>query len=427
MAYFDLANGAIGTKSSEIDAKIESYGDYGFYRISLTFNHNNPQVRIYPADADNDTSGTTGSIYIQDAQLEAGLVATDYIETGATTAQAGILEDLPRIDYSGGASCPALLLEPQRTNVWIHSEYLDYSFSSIIGVTITQNTTETLSPEGLYNATKLEGLSSWVFRDAIFGTNTGTYTISCYVKAVNASSNNTFRLCLGGNNFSNNLTATSEWQKFEYTITNGGGTVAGLLRDSLSNSSDLYIYGFQVEEGSYATSYIPTYGSSVTRSGDSCSKTGIGSLIGQTEGTMFVEVENNPSAYLFNAPDNVIFASINAGSYLENFHFLTDSSNIYIYCNASSGVLQAAIGTTMPTTSTLKMAVTYTSSAIKFFLNGALVGTDTSFTLPSGMNRIDVGFMANQPDSQRMRGGTKQFLLSKSALSDTQAIELTTL
>ena len=58
---------------------------------------------------------SSGSIYIQDAQVEIGLAATDYIESGATTGKAGLLEDEPRFDYSGGATCPSLLLEPSRT------------------------------------------------------------------------------------------------------------------------------------------------------------------------------------------------------------------------------------------------------------------------------------------------------------------------
>jgi hypothetical protein len=56
-------------------------------------------------------------------------------------------------------------------------------------------------------------------------------------------------------------------------------------------TSGIYIYGAQLEEGSYSTSYIPTYGTSQTRSKDSCIKTGISSLIGQTEGTLFAEFE----------------------------------------------------------------------------------------------------------------------------------------
>ena len=72
-------------------------------------------VRIYPMQDATTYATANEYIYIQDAQLEKGLVATDYIETGATTAKAGILEDMPRIDYTSGSG--ALLLEPGRTNI----------------------------------------------------------------------------------------------------------------------------------------------------------------------------------------------------------------------------------------------------------------------------------------------------------------------
>ena len=64
------------------------------------------------------------AIYIQDAQLEQGLVATDYIETTTAAVYEGITDNLPRLDYSGGASCPSLLLEPSRTNH--NSEHSEY-------------------------------------------------------------------------------------------------------------------------------------------------------------------------------------------------------------------------------------------------------------------------------------------------------------
>jgi hypothetical protein len=73
-------------------------------RIGFTYNASSGgEFRIYPS------SGMLlilGNILIQDAQVEQGLVATDYIETTTTTAQAGILEDMARLDYSGGASLP---------------------------------------------------------------------------------------------------------------------------------------------------------------------------------------------------------------------------------------------------------------------------------------------------------------------------------
>ena len=73
-------------------------------------------------------------------------------------------------------------------------------------------------------------------------------------------------------------------------IINCGTIVFGISNGGLNRSvsyqgdgtSGVYIYGAQLEAGSYPTSYIPTYGSAVTRSQENCYKTGISDLIGQT-------------------------------------------------------------------------------------------------------------------------------------------------
>ena len=117
IAYFDLANGSVGLTAGTIDASIEAVGASGWYRCSVTGNFTTSgNVRIYAADADASTAVTNGAtIFIQDAQLESGLVATaPAIETTTTAVSAGLLGDMPRLDYSGGASCPSLLLEPSR-------------------------------------------------------------------------------------------------------------------------------------------------------------------------------------------------------------------------------------------------------------------------------------------------------------------------
>ena len=107
-AYFDLANGVVGSTSGSdvIDSKIESVGG-GWYRCSATFNGNDA-FSIFIANGDGDTITNTGdSIYIQDAQLNYGLVAQEYQETTTTSVVSGITNDMPRLDYSGGASCPS--------------------------------------------------------------------------------------------------------------------------------------------------------------------------------------------------------------------------------------------------------------------------------------------------------------------------------
>ena len=107
-ANFNIANGTLGNANSSffIDRKIEAVGATGWYRCSVTYTFgSNSFVGIalirsdvstrYDVYQGDDTSGT----YIQDAQVELGLVATEYIETTTAAVQKGILENLPRLDY----------------------------------------------------------------------------------------------------------------------------------------------------------------------------------------------------------------------------------------------------------------------------------------------------------------------------------------
>ena len=121
-AWFDIQNGTLGSTSSAVDSSITSVGG-GWYRCSVTGSASNQnRVRLYVVGSDGSLSNITASLLIQDAQLEQGLVARDYIETTTTAVEGGITDNVPRLDYTD-SSCPALLLEPQRTNKFPHSEY----------------------------------------------------------------------------------------------------------------------------------------------------------------------------------------------------------------------------------------------------------------------------------------------------------------
>ena len=126
-AYFDLSgSGAVGQVTQCIDATIESIGG-GWFKCSITSNVSLTQVRVYLANGNNDISGTTGSIYIQDAQLNQGLVAYPYLETTTAPAQGGLLENTPRLDWSNGV--PSVLVEEGRTNLIGQSEYFGSGWS----------------------------------------------------------------------------------------------------------------------------------------------------------------------------------------------------------------------------------------------------------------------------------------------------------
>jgi hypothetical protein len=434
--YFDLSTGTLGATGTNIDAVIDSAGG-GWYRCSIALSQSVTSVRIYPADDDNDVSGATGNIYIQDAQLEVGLVATDYIETGATTAQAGILEDMPRLDYSGGALCPSLLLEPQRTNFIEHSEYFD-DWSSLYGGTgfaavLTAN--DAISPEGVQNAYKIvfnagsgttSADSSQLSKAVTFPNNTDG-TSSIYLKGESGGEQIVFRGVADGTYTL--LTLTTEWQRFN-TTENSGTTSDAItfgIRQNVSglgvinSSATIYAYGAQIEEASYPTSYIPTYGTSVTRGEDDCRKTGISSLIGQTEGTMFCEFDI-PS----NTEDGDIIA-VNNGFSSDGFFVSYRGSNVVqlIVRTSSSNALIFQRTGVYPIGKN-KIAVAYKNGDFAISLNGTATQVNTStITMPSSIS--DLRLFGGQLYVQTLPIQYAQAALFKTRLSNAELATLTTL
>ncbi len=438
--YFYLSgDGSVGGNGYGGIRKIESLGD-GWYRCQcLIDGANGDTIVISPSPDENIANSTnsylgdgTSGIYLFQAQLEAGLVATDYIETGASTAQAGILEDMPRLDYSGGASCPSLLLEPQRTNLVTNSEYVsssDYVTGNWTG-TITTNTSETLSPEGLYNATKFvkSGSTDRVYFQT--SVSDGTYTGSMYFKAVSGQEGNTVEISVrrfgGGSGATTKLiTLTSEWQRVDVSATLSGGTNTAIYIADFSssgNANSFYFYGLQLEAGSYVSSYIPTYGSSSTRSKDSCSKTGISSLIGQTEGTLFCEMGEDVNfgtvtTSIFCLDDNT------ANNRIELSITPTGNGRISFYIS-NGGTEQVNILSASTLSANDKIAVTYKANDFVVYLNGTAIDTDTSGSVPT----TNIARIAQRYDGGRTeKNSFKQAILFPTALTDAECIELTTL
>jgi len=320
--------------------------------------------------------------------------------------------DVPRLDYSGGATCASLLLEGQRTNLITYSE--DFSeWISSSNVTITDNVA--ISPQGLQNA----GLINFTSGSNYFQNNGSaivsgnTYTISCYVKRA-LSTNQVFLLYGNNNKASANLTATSEWQRFTHTfIADSTNFASGMLTLS---ACQIYIYGFQVEEGSYPTSYIPTSGSTVTRTADSGILTSASALIGQTEGTLYSEFD-------LTEDNNFTFVEINLGN--------STSNRILAYRNASyiqfivqvGGVIEINNSTLVTFLDTNKIAVTYQTDDFKIYLNGSLVKTYTSGSIPSGFDTIDL----QDNNLAGKKQSIKSLILFKEILTNAELITLTTI
>jgi hypothetical protein len=440
VAWFNLTDGSTSNESNIIDAKSTSVGS-GWYRCEISANTNITNLNIYPSIVAGSSFTDNGdNIYIQDAQLEQGLVATDYIETGASTAQAGILEDMPRLDYS--ASCPSLLLEPQRLNKMYQSEYLRVG-SGASGAFDWSNTYVTLtsnnatSPDGYQNATKMETTSANGSADSYVSyTASSTNTMSLFVKAGTSSSFSLFHIATGGTgevtfNLTNgtftrrdeldsSATITdygNDWWRITMTYTAGTGGYISRLR--VNGVGYVHIFGWQIEEGSYPTSYIPTYGTSQTRSADSCAATSVSDIINQNEGTLFVDFvwngkQDNIDYFLMAIIDSYGQNEIRLGGY-----------NLALYGRVySGGTLTFAQNYTTGAAKgqRYKVIIKYGSEGVKTFANGQLKDSGTP-TLPTGtmyeirITRSGVG----------THSSINQSVYFPTALTDSECIALTTI
>jgi hypothetical protein len=315
-----------------------------------------------------------GTHIIWGAQLVEGSTAKDYQKTETRL-------NIPRLDYSNG-TCPSLLVEPQRTNQYIKSNDF-YNWSNNNGTnTITPN--YAISPDGIMNA------SRWVatgtgYRYNLYGLFTlGTTTVSIYAKRNNSGTQKFGFFLNGSGTVDYELNLTNEWQRFTYTF-NLTNEYQGL---SAEVGADVSIYGYQLEVGSYATSYIPTTSASVTRNADVISKTGISSLIGQTEGTLFVDVDFTHT----NKGSNEYLAQIWSSNVTRILLYRSSvSGQIGVIIIQSSSTIYSFLST-VNTNERHKVAFAYKSGDIAFYIDGSSVSTSSSSFSPfSSLQNYDLG------------------------------------
>ena len=364
-----------------------------------------------------------------------------FLRTGNTATRvnsSGLIEgvnaNIPRLDYLG-STCPKLLLEPQRTNLALRSEEIDNATWLKTEVTISANLIA--SPSGSTNADKIiESISNalhFTYQNIALSNSTN-YSFSCFLKSGERTKgtirlgfitnfDDDFDLTTGLATYGTLTNYGNGWFRYvrNFTTLSAGATFfsmlilrnnSGLQTYTGDGSSGLYLWGAQVELGTYATSYIPTTSASVTRNADTCNKTSATALIGQTEGAMVVDVDIN--------------------SRLSSTQFMIRNSAVtsYISFIITGSVIQCAIYNSSTQTVTInytssntgrfKLGIAYKLNDVAYYVNGSLIGTDTSTDIPA-MTEIDLYFNANNLLK------INSFALWKTRLTNSELAQLTTL
>ena len=321
-----------------------------------------------------------------------------------------VSNDVPRLDYGGG-DCPSLLLEPSRANLLPYSETFSNSSWIKSGASVVGNfaSPSADSPSGAF---ALTSTGTGQIQAALFGQTAGVeYTVSFWIKRKTGTGVVNLRAI---ENTSTPITITNEWARYSATVTSSSTTVrAGIRLDTVGD--EVYIFGAQLEVGSFATSYIPTSGSAQTRQTETASKTGISSFINSSEGVLFV----NASA-LVNGMDGRI--TISDG---------TINNRVSIEWDATANTIKGFMGTNGEVSSTLfnqtnnlKIALSYKENDFKLYINGFLADSDSSANVPSAMNKL---YFSNYNNANTFYGKVKDLRVYSAILTDAELRTLTTI
>jgi len=343
----------------------------------------------------------------------------DRASTATVVNSDGLIEtvgiDEPRIDFLNNSK-GHLLLEPQRQN--LITNYTGASFTAFNGASITAN--DSVSPDGTTNATLMTttGSANELIQQASISISSGqSYTVSGYFKLKSGTlsdPDNAFKGLDGlngggitGSTF--NSTLTSEWQRLSFTVTSS--TTLGRVQIKCEDAAEILVWGLQVELGAYETSIIPTSGSAVTRSAETCNSAGNSTVFNDSEGVLYAEIAAlaDDSTYRF--------LSISDGSSSNRVFigYRNTSNNFYVLAGTASAFIPHNI------TDVTKIAVKYKSGDTSVFIDGleAALKTDT-YTL-SGLNELAFDSGTGSP----FYGKVKEVKVYNTALTDAELIALT--
>jgi hypothetical protein len=425
-AWINLATGAVGTTSGSPTVAVTDVGN-GWYRIAVSkaaTGTGATSISFLMGTSDGGdpyTGNGTSGLYLWGAQLNLGSSALTYIPT--TTAA---VYSLP-IDHNPTTFEPlGVLIEEQRVNLLLRSQEFNDAAWTKIDLTITANSIA--APDGTITAdlsTVTVASNASCYQSVTVAAST-TYTFSGYLKAGNqttasvelrySASDNTLADAIFSLSGSGSVTLTDTgvtasiesvgngWYRVRVTKTNPGAGLSCIVIVSTWTAlagpavlgATLYIWGAQLEAGAFATSYVPTVASQVTRLAD--------------------QVSILTSAFAYNASEGAVYQEIRcavegSGSWgftdyssaTNFFGWIRSGGNGWIFrSGAGSGTLRAFdTNTGYVVGNSVKMAASYVNDLGNFqSVNGQTVvnngPVDPNPSIPTSFNFGRPGFLSAQ-------------------------------
>jgi len=388
---------------------------------------------------------------------------------GSAGLYVSVANNVPAFEFNTDGSYRGLLVEPGATNLALHSQAFDDAYWTKTNATITANST--VAPDGTTTAdtvTTAGGLLGDVTRSFTIANDSLTRAFSIFIKKETVSSFGVIILRQTGGTARNTGIQFNKQTGVAQYVGNGFGAgyaapIAFSVADagqfwrisvSIDNNSTgnttfvtttypnygtsfgnftavdgtAVIWQAQFETGSVATSPIVTVASTVARSADSVTLASASSLIGQSEGSLFVELEPklniSTDGFLLQLRDQVT-----ANTDVRVFFRSTASADVnkLAYQVRYNNATALFGGNTIALTQTVhKFAAAYKVSDHAFYLNGLLSASSTSATaLAWDLSKINLG--QAEAGTNQFNGWIRSVALFPTRLANATLASITTL
>lgn len=355
------------------------------------------------------TTTVGGSAYFE--------ATTNFVGTLDNISVVEVQGDRPRLSYdiTNGVveDTPHLLLEPSATNLVTFSE----NFTDWNGYQATSNSTT--APDGS-SVLFLNFEDVRMFPTTTISSST-EYTASIYLKANKAAQVKVRNIRAADTA----ITLTTDWVRYEFTATSTGTSTNALLIDARFSQGlgatglEIALFGAQIEAQSYATSYIPTAGTTITRAAETCNNSK--PSVNSTEGVLYAETatlsNNTGAARILSLSDNTTNNSI-------RFEYQSTANQIRLRYRNGGASQNDFIHTLSNEEDFNKIAFKYKANDFSLYVNGTEVATDTSGSVVAANTFTTLKFLRGD-DSNTFYGKVKGLAVYNKALSESQLMQLT--
>lgn len=336
-------------------------------------------------------SSDSADFLVWQPQYELGAVPTPYIPTTTTICGA------PRFEYDGSGNYLGLLVEESRTNLLLNSD------STLAQLNMQAGTSNAASPLATYFTNSIQfpassGTSNYAYKTRAV-TSGLPYTFSVFVKMNNAAvpvvgvtiSSGDMGVVLFGGLAVSTVTHMGG-DVYRISCTGTAPTTAtqnfGIVSYVGQTQKAFRITGYQLEQASSVTSYIPTAAATVTRASELLTASSLSAIgVNSNEGT-FVCIARQ-GTWIAAQQTYFILYDGTGNNRIQVRRETATSVNVGL--TITGGAAQTSIVQTVGTDGArIKLAMGYKLNDFAGSCNGLAISTDTIATLPT-VNRLDIG------------------------------------